>query len=37
MRTRTIQAPSQNFTAVTITATMPVSVAPNALIARRRR
>ena len=37
IRTRTIQAPSKNFTLVTITATMPVSVAPKALIARRLR
>ena len=37
MRARTSHAPSQNFTAVTMTATIAVNVAPNALIARRRR
>ena len=37
MRTRTIQAPSKNLTEVTMTATVPVSTAPNALIDRRRR
>ena len=37
MRTSTSQAPSKNFTEVTITATTPVSAAPKALIDRRRR
>ena len=37
IRTRTSQAPSENFTAVTMIATTPVSAAPKALIARRRR
>ena len=37
IRTRTSQAPSVNLTEVTTTATAPVSTAPKALMARRRR
>ena len=37
IRTRTSHAPSKNFTEVTMIATTPVSTAPNALIASRRR
>ena len=37
MSTSTSHAPSQNFTAVTMTATIPVSAAPKALMASRRR
>ncbi len=37
IRTSTSQAPSVNLTVVTTIATAPVSVAPNALIASRRR